>query len=178
MHSTKISSLILQERERKLAFNTTIANTIWFRPESVFRSRFCVWANFGGVLMKRRKRGREGWVLGKGNVLVWFWGKPVEELIYPSTYIPNSPLRTSLHYPNTYTHVCINISINHQGSSHVINIFCVVPWLTSSSFYFSIILGKSFTLTITVSTSPPQITSYNKAIKVTVSQQQLSLLLY
>ncbi|CRK96682.1 CLUMA_CG009902, isoform A [Clunio marinus] len=28
--------------------------------------------------------------------------------------------------------------------------------------------GKSFTLTITVSTSPPQITTYNKAIKVTV----------
>ncbi|XP_037921628.1 runt-related transcription factor 3 isoform X2 [Hermetia illucens] len=28
--------------------------------------------------------------------------------------------------------------------------------------------GKSFTLTITVSTSPPQVTTYNKAIKVTV----------
>ncbi|KAL1381424.1 hypothetical protein pipiens_013470, partial [Culex pipiens pipiens] len=28
--------------------------------------------------------------------------------------------------------------------------------------------GKSFTLTITVSTSPPQVATYNKAIKVTV----------
>ncbi|XP_050682351.1 runt-related transcription factor 1 [Leptidea sinapis] len=28
--------------------------------------------------------------------------------------------------------------------------------------------GKSFTLTITVSTTPPQVTTYNKAIKVTV----------
>ncbi|XP_031629492.1 uncharacterized protein LOC116344841 isoform X2 [Contarinia nasturtii] len=43
--------------------------------------------------------------------------------------------------------------------------------------------GKSFTLTITVSTSPPQITTYNKAIKVTVdgpreprSKTMLSLL--
>lgn len=29
-------------------------------------------------------------------------------------------------------------------------------------------IGKSFTLTITVSTSPPQVTTYTKAIKVTV----------
>ncbi|KAG7312138.1 hypothetical protein JYU34_001600 [Plutella xylostella] len=43
--------------------------------------------------------------------------------------------------------------------------------------------GKSFTLTITVSTSPPQVTTYNKAIKVTVdgpreprSKTMLSLL--
>lgn len=36
-------------------------------------------------------------------------------------------------------------------------------------FFFSFhSSGKSFTLTITVSTSPPQITTYNKAIKVTV----------
>lgn len=40
----------------------------------------------GGV--DEEGRVREGWVLlGKGNVLVWFWGKPVEELIYPSTHI-------------------------------------------------------------------------------------------
>lgn len=39
----------------------------------------------------------------------------------------------------------------------------------SSNFSLSFLLaGKSFTLTITVSTSPPQITTYNKAIKVTV----------
>lgn len=30
------------------------------------------------------------------------------------------------------------------------------------------IAGKSFTLTITLSTSPPQMATYNKAIKVTV----------
>lgn len=33
---------------------------------------------------------------------------------------------------------------------------------------FSYVPGKSFTLTITVSSSPPQVTTYNKAIKVTV----------
>lgn len=31
-----------------------------------------------------------------------------------------------------------------------------------------IFAGKSFTLTITVSTSPPMVTTYSKAIKVTV----------
>lgn len=40
------------------------------------------------------------------------------------------------------------------------------------SFHFHIFsfsnIGKSFSLTITVSTSPPQITTYGKAIKVTV----------
>lgn len=29
-------------------------------------------------------------------------------------------------------------------------------------------LGKSFTLTITVGTNPPQVATYNKAIKITV----------
>jgi len=33
---------------------------------------------------------------------------------------------------------------------------------------FVCVTGKSFTLTITVSCSPPQVTTYNKAIKVTV----------
>lgn len=33
---------------------------------------------------------------------------------------------------------------------------------------FILISGKSFTLTIMVSTSPPQLATYNKAIKVTV----------
>lgn len=40
---------------------------------------------------------------------------------------------------------------------------CLTVWIFSS--FFS---GKSFTLTITVSSNPPQITTYNKAIKVTV----------
>lgn len=35
-----------------------------------------------------------------------------------------------------------------------------------NSFFY--VTGKSFTLTITVSCSPPQVTTYNKAIKVTV----------
>lgn len=34
-----------------------------------------------------------------------------------------------------------------------------------TNFFIS---GKSFTLTITVSTQPPQVATYNKAIKVTV----------
>ena len=38
---------------------------------------------------------------------------------------------------------------------------------TFKSFFFKL-TGKSFTLTITISSSPPQITTYNKAIKVTV----------
>lgn len=41
----------------------------------------------------------------------------------------------------------------------------------SLRFSFSFLLptlGKSFTLTITISTSPPQVTTYSKAIKVTV----------
>lgn len=35
-------------------------------------------------------------------------------------------------------------------------------------FFYCSLVGKSFTLTITISTSPPQVTTYNKAIKVTV----------
>lgn len=35
-------------------------------------------------------------------------------------------------------------------------------------FFLCLFLGKSFTLTITVSTSPPHVATYNKAIKVTV----------
>jgi hypothetical protein len=37
-----------------------------------------------------------------------------------------------------------------------------------NSFLFFVFLGKSFSLTITISTSPPQVTTYTKAIKVTV----------
>lgn len=35
-------------------------------------------------------------------------------------------------------------------------------------FPYNIFSGKSFTITITVSTSPPQVATYGKAIKVTV----------
>lgn len=44
------------------------------------------------------------------------------------------------------------------------NVVCT-KYYYAKSFVFS---GKSFTLTITVSCSPPQVTTYNKAIKVTV----------
>lgn len=39
---------------------------------------------------------------------------------------------------------------------------------TLNSISFHVPIGKSFTLTITISTSPPQVTTYTKAIKVTV----------
>lgn len=35
-------------------------------------------------------------------------------------------------------------------------------------FLYLVVSGKSFTLTITVSTTPPQVATYTKAIKVTV----------
>lgn len=36
------------------------------------------------------------------------------------------------------------------------------------TFYYLLLSGKSFSLTITVSTNPPQVGTYAKAIKVTV----------
>ncbi|VVC93993.1 unnamed protein product [Leptidea sinapis] len=45
-------------------------------------------------------------------------------------------------------------------SSEIFNLFAEIK--------FVLVAGKSFTLTITVSTTPPQVTTYNKAIKVTV----------
>lgn len=39
---------------------------------------------------------------------------------------------------------------------------------TSLYSHLLTVSGKSFTLTITVSSSPPQVTTYSKAIKVTV----------
>lgn len=48
-----------REGECLLALNTTIANTIWFRPESVFRSRFCVWANFRGCWWREGGEGEK-----------------------------------------------------------------------------------------------------------------------
>ncbi|KAF4525734.1 hypothetical protein B566_EDAN001994 [Ephemera danica] len=46
--------------------------------------------------------------------------------------------------------------------------FVVNPWSHHDLSPATALLGKSFTLTIIVSTSPPQVTTYNKAIKVTV----------
>lgn len=40
--------------------------------------------------------------------------------------------------------------------------------LTPNFLIFFLFLGKSFTLTITISTNPPMVATYNKAIKVTV----------
>lgn len=37
-----------------------------------------------------------------------------------------------------------------------------------SKLFLIFVAGKSFSLTITLSTNPPQIATYNKAIKVTV----------
>lgn len=45
--------------------------------------------------------------------------------------------------------------------------FTIRPWLTANDLVASV-SGKSFTLTITVSTTPPQVATYTKAIKVTV----------
>lgn len=152
---------------------------------------------------------------GKGNVLVWFWGKPVEELIYVYIHNPNlSPLKFYATSHIIYLYM-IFFSINHQVRKifsllwlilvhcHTFCLFFCLepsPWLTNFFYPFhlflsvvlcfhnsmlyvlyfmymywprfpfsfvliSMYIGKSFTLTITISTSPPQITTYNKAIK-------------
>lgn len=50
--------------------------------------------------------------------------------------------------------------------SYILKIFiCITTMLV---YFFVFVLGKSFTITITVSTSPPQVATYGKAIKVTV----------
>ncbi|XP_042337385.1 runt-related transcription factor 1-like, partial [Plectropomus leopardus] len=49
--------------------------------------------------------------------------------------------------------------------------FSFCPWPSLSSFPFVLSLsftGKSFTLTITVFTNPPQVATYQRAIKITV----------
>lgn len=77
------------------------------------------------------------------------------------------------------------MSLNHARSCHQTqenNMMCIMPHLNSPrkklylSFFtdpinlFSLLFfftkGKSFSLTITVSTSPPQVCTYTKAIKV------------
>lgn len=67
----------------------------------------------------------------------------------------------------------------HAACAHGAAIYC--PFMPFSRFSFSdnvhkfwlmlvrlLIAGKSFSLTITINTSPPQIATYGKAIKVTV----------
>lgn len=46
-------------------------------------------------------------------------------------------------------------------------IVCAVG-ISSDFGFFGVTTGKSFTLTITVFTNPPQVATYHRAIKVTV----------
>jgi hypothetical protein len=116
----KQTQLALCWKKRKFACllsDTTIANTIWFRPESVFRSRFCVWGQFwvyddeggreSGVVKKRG--GSEMYIcVWKEREMYWF-DFEVNQLrssyIHPHT--PSSPLHTSLHY-SMYTYEYFN----------------------------------------------------------------------
>jgi len=61
--------------------------------------------------------------------------------------------------------------LNFIGSFCKLFLFCshLLSILTNRfCFLFDFVAGKSFTLTITVATSPPQVATYAKAIKVTV----------
>lgn len=87
---------------------------------------------------------------------------------------------------NSYKHaICLSSNLNEHCHYHlqfppspnppfsnepVSRIVFYVKSIGNEIFILSSLfrLGKSFTLTIMVSTSPPQVATYNKAIKVTV----------
>lgn len=52
--------------------------------------------------------------------------------------------------------------------SELIKIYKMLCFYHSHKYVYRFFPGKSFTLTIIVSTSPPQVATYSKAIKVTV----------
>lgn len=65
----------------------------------------------------------------------------------------------------------INIEMRKLGNTRMISIYrlAIIPSTVSSLyFFFFFFLGKSFTLTIMLQTSPPQVATLSKAIKVTV----------
>lgn len=117
-----------------LAFNTTIANTIWFRPEKCFSVEvLCV----RPILRWRGEEGGRRFI----NVYVCVWKEremywfdfEVNQL--RSSYIhPHSPLRTL-----SYTYVCMKYSINHQEILLWLILFLkkklILFWLTSSFFF-------------------------------------------
>lgn len=61
------------------------------------------------------------------------------------------------------------LPFSHDNASFLIIIHCVFKQIYFCSFIvFKLVSGKSFTLTIMLATSPPQVATYQKAIKVTV----------
>lgn len=95
------------------------------------------------------------WMLALLNfiVIITFFSLLTQQL---SHYIMFSrSVFTSLFMCGALKYIDANPSLfSHLNSDH------------SIIFPLFVIIGKSFTLTITVSTSPPQVTTYTKAIKV------------
>lgn len=97
---------------------------------------------------------------GRGNVLVWFWGRPGMSEVSPSR--------------RHWQHISLACFCSRTRDRYCRDGRNIVFEATKNRILFQVLLlsfsgvGKSFTLTITISTSPPQITTYNKAIKVTV----------
>jgi hypothetical protein len=72
------------------------------------------------------------------------------------------------------TNVCLNHQ-SHLGNSINLQTFLkiILDYIRElspgeSAEFVVFVAGKSFSITITVSTSPPQVATYTKAIKVTV----------
>ncbi|CAH2093041.1 unnamed protein product [Euphydryas editha] len=94
--------------------------------------------------------------------------------IFQTSGVPlQAPLKLTCHSPTTPGWKNLKIGIG-----------CIPLRAAGKALYNTALTdGKSFTLTITISTTPPQVTTYNKAIKVTVdgpreprSKTMLSLL--
>lgn len=75
-----------------------------------------------------------------------------------------SPWLTNFFYP---FHLFLSVVLCFHNSMLYVLYFMYMYWprFPFSFVLISMYIGKSFTLTITISTSPPQITTYNKAIK-------------
>lgn len=63
-----------------------------------------------------------------------------------------------------------NVEVRRIENTRMISIYrlAIIPSTVSSLYFFFFFLGKSFTLTIMLQTSPPQVATLSKAIKVTV----------
>jgi len=74
-------------------------------------------------------------------------------------------LRYIFTHPNMM-HACFKKGLYSFGHDRELTIDCTLYMYSHPPVLR--VLGKSFTLSIMVATNPPQITTYNKAIKVTV----------
>ena len=63
---------------------------------------------------------------------------------------------------------CTDIDAPTGAAAAVGVVLCCIVCVKSVSLLFFMCAGKMFTLIVTVATEPPQIATYNNAIKVTV----------